>query len=292
MADVREFWLVNSRGTRYSLHDVKTFLNEPEGLGYGVDLDVLQIGNSKMILSEEYNLGSVSGELLFMGSRNEVYDQYFRFAQFLYFRPITLHYRTPDKTASFYCQVRVTSLEKTEVDNDDRMLHCPITMYRQTMWYNDIENVVEARNIIIEGKQYPLYRPYHYGAVSTSNIEIYNAGIADAPMLIEVVGRATDVTWNLYTPENVRYGAGKILGEYDSITVNSDDLNESIELVRDGSVIPNAVNYQDLTVGSPQEVYVTFLKLRPGTSRMTFNFGEGEFDGYVRITWRNAYVTV
>jgi len=292
MADVREFWLVNSQGTRYSLHDVKTFLNEPEGLGYGVDLDVLRLGNSNAVLSESYNLGSVSGELLFMGTREEVYNQYFLFAQFLYFRPITLHYKTPDKADGYYCQVRVTALEKTEVNHEDMILHCPITMYRQTMWYNDTENVIEARNNSLDGKMYPLYRPYHYGAVSTSNIELYNAGVADAPLLIEVMGESTDVAWSLYDSANNKYGAGKVLGTYDTVTVNSDDLNESIVLTREGSFIPNAVNYQDLSVGDPREVYVTFLKLRPGLSRMTFTFADNTFDGYVRVTWRNAYVTV
>lgn len=292
MADVREFWLTNAKGVKYSLHSTtQAFLNEPSGLGFGVDASIVKLGNSSFILSEDYDLGSAQGELIFFGTRQEVYNQYFKFTQFLYAKPIQMHYRTPDRTESYYCQVRVVSLEKTEVGQDG-LLRCPISMLRQSMWYNDTKNIVEARNTASDGKKYPLYRPYHYGTVSTSNIEIYNAGIADAPMLVEVDGRVTDPAWSLYDDDNNLYGSAKILGTYDYVSVDSDDLSESISLTRDGSVIANAVNYQDLTVGDPRQVYVTFLKLRPGTSRMTFTFGTGEFGGVIRVTWRNAYVTV
>lgn len=291
MADVREFWLVNSKGVKYSLHRLNVFLNTPSGLGYSVDTDVVNLGNSSFIASESYNLGSAEGEVIFLGSRKAVYQEYFDFTNFLYFRPITLHYKTPNSNDSFFCQVRVISLEKSEVGQDG-ILRCPIQMYRQTLWYNDTLHTLEARNVSVEGKSYPLYRPYHYGAISTQNIEIYNAGVADAPMTVEVLGRSTDTMFNLFDENNVRYGAAKILGTYDKIFIDSDDLNEDIQLERDGSVIPNAINYQDLTVGDPRQVYVTFLKLKPGTSRLTFNFGSGEFNGYVRVKWRNAYVTV
>lgn len=292
MADVREFWLTNSKGVKYSLHSTtQAFLNEPSGLGFAVDASIVKLGNSSFILSEDYDLGSVQGEVMFFGNRREVYNQYFKFTQFLYAKPIQLHYRTPDKTESYYCQVRVVNLEKSEIGQGG-LLRCPISLLRQSMWYNDTRNVVEARNTAVEGKMYPLYRPYHYGTVSTSNIEIYNAGIADAPILVEVDGRVVDPAWSLYDENNDLYGSAKILGTYDYVSVDSDDLNEQISLTRDGSVIANAVNYQDLTVGDPRNVYVTFLKLRPGTSRMTFTFGTGEFGGVIRVTWRNAYVTV
>ena len=92
-------------------------------------------------------------------------------------------------------------------------------------------------------------------------------------------------------PDNEQYGAAKILGTYSYVRVDSDDTAEEIHLERNGSVIANAINYQDLTVGSPQQVYVTFLKIQPGTSTLMFDLGD-DFDGCVRLTWSNAYVSV
>lgn len=292
MSSVREFWLTNSKGEKYSLHTLSAFLNLPTGLGYGVTTNVVKLGNSDLITSESYNLPTASGEIIFMGDRRQIYQEYLNFSKFLYHRPIVLHYKTPNSNTSYYCLVRVIDLQKSEVSQADGILHCPIQLYRQTMWYDDNLNVLEAKNIALEGKEYPLYRPYLYGVISTSNIELYNDGVADAPMVVEVDGASTDVMFDLYDEANVKYGATRILGEYDYIKIDSEDLNQDIQLVRNGASLPNAINYQDLTVGDPRQVYVTFLKLKAGRSKLVFNFGSSGFNGTVRISWRNTYVTV
>lgn len=289
---VREFWLTNADGTKFSLMPHTNFLYEPQGLGYGVSLTTTKLGNTDVILSEMYNLGSVEGELLFMDNAlGSKYQRYQEFLQFLSRKPIQLHYLPPNATDAYYCAIRVVSVEKTEVNHEDNVLHCPIQMYRQTMWFNETPTVMEVGNTVTDGKSYPLDRPYAYGQNSLSNIALYNSGMADAAMKLEIVGSCTNPQWELYDDESVQYGACKITGTYDYVMINSDESNETIYLERGGSVIPNAANYQDLTVGSPQQVYVTFLKLKPGSSRLVF-IPDENFSGYVRITWRNSYVSV
>lgn len=290
MSKTREFWLENANGEKYSLHSVQTFANTPTGLGYGVDINTVRMGNSNLILSEEYNLGSVSAELLFLEGRLRAYQQYLAFAHFLYARPIVLHYRTPATNAEYRCQVRVTDLEKSEVSVDG-IMRCPITMYRQTLWYTAEPNVLEADNSVTDSKTYPLDRPYHYGYASMNNMTLYNDGVADTPLLIQIYGECEDPMWRLYTETGEQYGACRIIGTYDYLSVDSNDLDENIVLERSGSVLPNPINYQDLTVGNPRSVYVTFLKLHPGTSKLVFTMDE-EFSGYCRVTWRHAYATV
>lgn len=290
MSRVREFWLTNSNDNEFSLMP-PNFLYEPEGLGFNVNISTVKLGNTDMILSETYDLGVFAGDLMFIGSLAEVYQQYQDFLSFLSKKPITLHYLPPNTNDSYQCLVRVTSLEKTEVNYEDNCLHCPIEMYRQGMWYNDTPNILDADNSISDGKKYPLTRPYSYGAVSLENIQLVNNGMTDTSVKIEIFGSCTDPSWTLYDDENIQYGACKILGTYDYVRVDSDDLNEEIYLERGGSVIANAINYQDLSVGSPQQVYITFLKLRPGTSTLRFDL-EDSFSGTVRVTWRNAYVSV
>ena len=288
---VREFWLENSAGAKYQLNTQSVFFHQPTGLGYAVDLNTLRLGESNLIVSEDYNLGTVEGEVLFIGDRGEVYQKYFEFAQFLYYRPIILHYRTPNTFSSFRCQVRVVSVEKSEVNSTDGFLHIPISMYKQTMWYSDEESVISVRAEYEESKEYPLDRPYHYGALSTAGIDLVNGGVANTPMIVQLEGECTDVMWTLYDGQQNAYGATRILGTYNFIRVDSSDLAESIALETDGIVVPNAINYQDLTVGDPRHIYVTFLKLKPGRSKLVFNLTD-EYDGTVTIRWRNAYVTV
>ncbi len=293
---MRNFWLTNADDNRFllkgeNIQNTISFLNSPNGLGYSVDISTVKLGNTDMILSEVYNLGNVGGDVLFIGETREVYQQYQDFLSFLSRKPITLHYLPPNTNDSYQCLVRVVVLEKTEVSHEDGIMHCPIQLYRQGMWYNDTPNILDASNEISEGKTYPLTRPYSYGAVSLENIQLVNSGMTDTSIKVEIFGNCTDPSWTLYDDENIQYGACKILGTYDYVRVDSDDLNEEIYLERGGSVIANAINYQDLTVGSPQSVFVTFLKLNPGTSTLRFDLSD-EFSGYVRITWRNAYVSV
>lgn len=287
---VRQFWLENALGEIYSLHNVKTFLNAPQGLGYSVDINTVRLGNSHLIVSEDYDLGSVSGELLFLEGRLPAYQQYLAFAHFLYSRPIVLHYLTPATNAEYRCQVRVTDLQKSEV-SEDGIMRCPITMFQQTLWYTAQANVLEADNTVSDSKVYPLDRPYHYGESSMNNMTLYNDGVADTPLLIEIFGECTDPMWRLYTADGELYGACRIIGTFDYLSVDSNDLNENIVLERSGSTLPNAINYQDLTVGNPRQTFVTFLKLHPGTSKLVFTMDE-EFAGYCRVTWRHAYATV
>ena len=292
---MRQFWLSNADDVVYSLNEVKpngvdVFLHDPSGLGYTVEMSTIKLGNSNLIINEDYVLPPLEGEVLFKGTLRNVYQQYQEFIRFLSKRPITLHYLPPNTFNSYGCSIRVTSLEKTEVQTDG-LLHCPIIMNRQTLWSSDNPNIIDSSNSISNGKSYPLSRPYTYGEVSLENIRMTNDGMTDAPIKVEIFGACTDPSYNLYDDENNLYGSCKILGTYDYVMVDSGDLTEEIILKRNGSVIANAVNQQDLTVGSPNQVYVTFLRLHPGVSKLAFDMDEN-FTGTVRITWSNFYVSV
>lgn len=289
--NVRQFWLSNADDVNYSLMPERSFLYDPSGLGYSVNISTVKLGNTDLILSERYNLTPVTGEILFMGTREAIYQHYQEFVSFLSRKPIYLHYLTPNTNESYNCLVRVISLEKGEISAEDGVMHCPIQMYRQGMWYNDNPNILDATNDVGDGKKYPLDRPYTYGAVGLKNIQLTNNGMTDTSLKVEIFGECTDPEYSIFDDENIQYGACKILGSYDYVRIDSADLNEEIYLERGGSVIPNSANYQDLTVGSPQQVFVTFLKLKTGTSTLMFELGDS-FAGYVRITWSNAYVTV
>lgn len=288
--DVRKFWLTNSKGQSFNLMDQKPFLHSPAGLGYQVDMQALKLGNTQIITAESYNLGSFSGDLVFFGNRPTQYKNYQDFLKFIRFTPILLHYQTPNTNSSYFCRVRINSLGKSEISPTDNVLHCPVSMVRLTLWYSDTINTITVQNVAEGGKEYPLERPYNYAQPAFTNIPVYNDSMTDAPMQILIEGSITDPEFGVYDEDNEQYGACKIIGTYDRILVDSDELTETIELENGGSAIANAINYQDLTVGNPSEIYVTFIKLKPGQNYV--RFVPTTFSGDVTITWRNAYVSV
>lgn len=290
--DVRKFWLTNNEDAIYHLTDPSTthFLASPQGLGITIDYSSIKFSNSELINSKDYVLGTISGDLLFYSdTRGNKYQEYFDFLTFVSKSPIYLYYQTPNSDEAFRCLVQITGLEKTEVDLDS-ILHCPVAFKMQTVWYSQHENIRTVTSEIENGKKYILHRPYAYGASSYNNVNITNYGNIETSFIFEVDGATTDLEYSISQNGEV-YGRGKILGTYDYIKVDSDDLNEEIVLVNGTSTIPNAVNYQDLTVGSPNKIYITFLKLKTGTSRINFGVHDG-FDGTITVRWRNAYLSV
>lgn len=288
----RKFWLENADGNLYHLTDPTKdwFLADPEGLGITINYTSVKLSNSEFINYKDYDLGSVEGELLFYGKTNaKKYDDYFNFLRFLSRTPIYLHYLTPNSATAYRTLVQLTGMEKSQVETDG-ILHCPISFKRQTLWFSDQLNTITVGGSIEDGKMYELYRPYSYGAISYRNINILNNGMIDAPFTFLIEGSVTDVTYSLSQYGEI-FGRGKILGTYDRVYVDSDDLTERIELGLNGSNIPNAVNYQDLTVGSANEIFVTFLKLRAGMNNLNFALPDS-FDGTIEVSWRNAYLSV
>lgn len=290
---VRKFWLENGREEICELTNQSKpqFFYNPSGLGFTLEYSTIRFNHCDVIISEMIQLSDIEGELIFYASpKSQQYEDYFRFIRFISFDPMTLHYQPLNQTESYTCLVKVVELQKGEISTDG-VMHCPIRFKRQTLWTSEKENIIEARKISVDGKKYPLKRSYKYGTIITSNLVLSNESTVETPFLIEVEGNCVNLMYNLYDEAGKRYGAGKILGTYDRIVINSSDTEEEILLERNGEVIVNPFNYQDLSIGSDQETAVTFLKLKPGVSTMNFVLDE-EFSGLVRISWRNTHASV
>ena len=110
-------------------------------------------------------------------------------------------------------------------------------------------------------------------------------------MEISIIGTCENPQYSLYDEADNHIGIGRFIGTFDSIYVNSDEAEESIILTRDGVVIDNPYNYQDLTVGEPDQSYVTFIKLQPGINKIAFAI-DPTARVTVRVEWRNRYISV
>lgn len=191
---VRQFWLINSKGDKYDLNDVSHFLYIPQGLGFQKSYSSLVMGNSEEITDETFKMLDVSGEMLFIGNSLEFkYQRYDEYIDFIKYKPLELHYKTPNKIYGYYCDVVITATNKGEVSTDG-VLHCPIVIHRATQWKNDnITRLAFAKIVESGGKNYNYIYDYHYSGSNLSNMTpISNDGTEDCPMVFEIVGNVTN----------------------------------------------------------------------------------------------------
>ena len=294
MADYRKFWLINSLGNRYDFTDpAKTvFLNDPSGLGFQRQITTLKVGNSELLTSQQFNLTDVQGDLLFYdGTNGTRYQAYFDFIQFAKFKPLELHYLTPNNLTGYHCDVIFTQANKSEVD-EDGILHVPCVFHRLTEWLTDKdESYLMTNDPLDEGKYHDLVYDYHYAGTNLSNTPINNNGTDDVGFILEITGEVENPQFSL-TQGGETYGICKINGTYDYVMIDSIERTESIYLEYNGSAITNPEQYQDFTIRNGAS-YLTWLKLRVGTSQFSFTCGNIDtFDGTVVLRFKNSYATV
>lgn len=290
----RRFRLLNSRNQILELTDkkYKVFANSPQNLGYSKTLSLLRLGDENVLTYSMVNLDTITLEALFYDDSNsDKYQKYNDFVSFISYKPIYLLYQKPNSLNWYRRKIETLSLSKTEVSTDG-MMHCNYQMSPLTFWEDNEQNTIEVSSYTVgDGKVYPIEYPITYGGNSLSNISMVSLGALDSPLEITIDGTSTNPQFVLYDAQDNVYGRGRLVGTFDKVYINSKESEESIVLEYNGLVLSNPLGYQDLTVGSPSEIYVTFLKLKTGTSKMAFLLDQG-FDGTVTISWRNRYVSV
>lgn len=292
----RKFWLVNGENEEY---DITNFYHtalaiNPAGLGATAAVSTTRLGNSRMANSLQWELKDITLDLLFVNNENNAaaYDQYKKFLHFVSKLPLNLYYQTPDMAnTSYFKEVIITNIDKTEVSIETSTLNCPITITPLTMWKSSAETIVEVSARKGNGKDYTLRRPYIYAGDDLDNVVLNNNSNISIPMIIEIYGVCENPHYALYNYKLEQYGAGRFLGTFDYVYINSEDLNEDIQLQKDGAFLPNAISHQDPTVGMQGQTYLTFLYLAPGKNIMRFNFANN-FKGKVSIRMRDSYVSV
>lgn len=290
----RRFRLLNAKNEILELtdKDYKVFGSNPQNLGFSKTLSMLRLGDENVLTYTLVNLDVITLELLFYDdTRSEIYQKYDDFMNFISYKPIYLLYQKPNSLNWYRRMIEIVSLSKTEVLTD-KMLHSNLQMQPLTFWEDNDKNVVEATNQI-EGdtKTYPITYPFKYGGSSLTNIPIVSLGMLDSPIEITIDGTVTNPQYVLYDDNDKIYGRGRFIGTFDKLYVNSKESEENIELTYNGLLLDNPLGYQDLTIGSPDEIYITFLKLKTGKSKLSFIVDQS-FDGSVKVEWRNRYVSV
>lgn len=296
MDEVRKFWLENQDGdiVQFTDEESKTFMSQPQGLGMEVNYGGFRLGNAEVVNYQQYQLLDINATLNFRGSsRAEIYNDYFEFMEFISKNSLLkLHYRTPNSFESFYRYVFVKQIQKTEITKDLYLLECPIVFGTQTFWRSDTKNTLIASDRLTDdGKHYKLRRKYSYSTNQLNNMVVINRGNTETSLKVTITGYSKNPTLVAYDNKRQRYGELRLLGEFDKVIVDSDDLNENIQLQQGEAWLVAPYSYQDLSVGSPNEIYVTFIKVKAGQSTLTFASDE-PFNGTVQLEWSDSYVSV
>lgn len=294
MAEYRKHYLINALGNRYDFTDKArpVFFHNPQGLGFQRQYTSQIVGNSELVTSQQFVLTDIQGEILFYDTSNgSKYEDYQKFIQFIKYKPIEFHQQTPNELTSYYCDVLITQVDKSEVSTDN-VLHVPIVFHRLTEWLNDEDyNITLTNTITGTGKEYPLERPYHYAGTGLAGTPIFNNGTDDVGFIITITGEVQNPQFTL-TQFGEQYGICKINGTYDFVQIDSVERTEHIYLELNGSAITNPERYQDFTIRNGAS-YLTFTKFKVGETLFAFTCGNIDtFDGTINITFKNSYASV
>lgn len=254
----RNFWLVNSKNETWQFTDksVKSFFQSPQGLGYQSSLEVTQYGDVLRVDKEAFSFPKVQGDLQFYDTANASrYDMYNRYVKFCMDSPLKLCYRIDlDGTQqTFYLPCYCTLVTKTESSRNG-LLTCPVSFYGLGFW-EDEPISTELNN-------------------PSLNHNIVNPSDFPIGFYLKIEGTNIKNPYFTLSQDNELYGEARFDGTFSSVAVDSNDGNQNVVLEYNGSVLPNPLSYQDLSI-SNGAIYVTFIKLARGTSKLTLGYESG-----------------
>ena len=291
---VRKFWIVNGNDDKYNLTNSELKINivSPSGLGFQNNLSFLRVGNRDKIIAKQVAMPQVSGNIYFYDMNENAYEDYYNFVAFLSHKPLKLFYQPPNSTKSYYIDCEVKQLNKTE-NTELHILDCPIVLSGLSFWKDGNKHIQYFEKGSFEnGKHYPLTRPYSYATFSYRNMPISNNNTMNSPFQFEINGEVVNPQLSFFQ-NGERYGVIKLLGTFGKVRVNTEGSNQELYLEDlNGLPITNAISYQDFSIydGKSQ---MTFFDLKAGSNKLSFSAdNENEFDGELKMTWEDEFVSV
>ena len=269
----RKFWLINQQGEiwQFTNKSFKSFLQNPQGLGYQSTLDVSQYGEALRVNRESFSFPRVSGDLQFYDTGNASrYDMYNKYVKFCMYSPLTLCYEIDlnGSLKTFKLPCYCTTLTKTE-SKTNKLLTCPVEFFGLGFWQG--EEVV----------------------ISSADMEHTIVNDSDFPVGFRIKLECADGVLMHYPyfqveKDGTLYGEAKLTTITNFWVVDSSDGRQ--DFIIDKNPRPNPLEAQDLSI-SNGNIYVTFVKLARGTSKITVGCDEGTITN-VEIRFLPAYRSV
>lgn len=183
---VREFYIENGLGQRFSMMDIEKccFLSSPTGLGYSNNIQFIQIENDFIEDIKRIAQGQISGELIF-----KKYDNFKKFIDFIEgTEDLRLVYKIPleNETIEYYKDIDVSTVEKGEIGIDG-VLRIPVTFMCKSLWYEAKEVVYNIDSVTNELRWDFNWNPA-FTSYDNRNIIFENKGHTNAPFKLELNG--------------------------------------------------------------------------------------------------------
>ena len=270
---MRQFKLTNADGQTFDLMRKDAFFHDPSGLGWGMDPEVMEVGDTYIVTDRKTKKPSPAGEMIFQG-----YDQYDEFLDFIQVGGLVLGYKT--RNTWKYLDVDI-SMEKGEIDEKSRRLICSVSFTANSQWYEQL-TAYQAQSEGGGGKVYSYTYPYVYRDDVEQSVTINNGRLSSYPK-ITIFGPVESPTWALYQ-YGVRLATGKVnvvIPEGNKLVVDMHPATMEIaEYTGDGIFVAN--RYQDSDFSTER-----IFELPPGECRLVFaQGGLGNTKAFVEVRKR------
>lgn len=253
---IREFWLLNEKGQKFSLMDINNYclLSSPQGLGISYVTEFEQIGNTFIESLRKLEKGQLNGVVNFCN-----YDNYKNFIDFVETSSnLRFVYKIPFLSGEqeYFKDVKMQSITKTEkrtngILSEDIIFDCLSLWYREkTAIYTIKANSDEIRWNFKWDSKFVNY--------DTRNLKHINDGHVEAPVLVEVDG-------HVINPKIELYVEGEL---YQSVNFNV-EINE----------------YEKLLYGTKENEFHIQKQNTDGTTESLFNLDVIDFenDNVIRL---------
>lgn len=239
---VRQFKLINSKGSTFDLMRKDAFFYTPDGLGFRINAQFFQIGNAYKLIDTESAQKAPSGVMVFAS-----YAVYREFADFVNFSPLKLLYKPMNEWV--YLDCIVSNLSKAEIDHIDNRLKCNIDFTATSKWY--IPRTAQRSGVeVSNAKKYTYLYDYSYADSITGLINIINKSSEPSPTILNIMGEITNPTWTL-TVNNQTVQQGSVTATISSgnkLVVNSkDNALEIAEYTTSNVFVRNLYQSSDFT---------------------------------------------
>lgn len=260
---IRQFSLQNEYAQTYSLSlPGKTFLYEPQGLGYELNASYRLLGNSWVEDYRKDKQVAISASVVFVPD-----SPYNTEAEFLRFirtsKKLVLVYTTTAGT--WKKDVDLISYQKTEI-TEGNVLKCPVTLMPKSLWYSNNSTTFSINLDLSSDALIYTYRwPARFQSTVNGAITLVNDGSVPAPFTCVWNGAIVNPVLQLLV-NGVETAKCEITGE----ALSSETINYSS---RDGDlyVYHEAAGVKTSLVSGLNINNDNFFKIPVGTSELRFS---------------------
>lgn len=193
---VREFYLLNEKGQKYSFMDLKNncFLTEPSGLGYSYSTEYEQLGSTFIENIRKIEKGIITGLANF-----SCYDNYKKLIDFIETsEELKIAYIIPfkEKKKLYFKDVKIQGITKTQI-KINRLISETITFDCLSLWYeeNTIIHKIEPQNNEI---RWDFVWDSRFSDYNVRSLEYINKGHVEAPVTLTIDGYIENPKIELY----------------------------------------------------------------------------------------------